>query len=395
MRKERYMRDTSNYRTKTQIKARDNGKIPGIWEIAIDIGYSGVKAFSPNCVLRFPSYAKKVDQTFAFAGEYPQNSILYKDLETGELWLVGEKAQDTMSATDTTDSEQALYGRERYDSPMFKVLVRTGLGMCLKGNDIASPVLSGEDADKIVIQTGLPERYMSDTNDIIEAFAGGHDFKLKIADGPWLEYHFAIDTKDVFVISQPKGTLFSVCTNKDGSWSANAKEYLGSSMIVFDPGFGTLDIFPILNGVVGQGETFPDLGMKRILQETTKSIREKHGIEIPVAAMQKYLSTGIVKSFNKKTFASTEYPFGDYLAEATSLICNEALSRMVSILDMASYDYLVITGGTGAAWYNQIKDRLSEAMIQVIPGNQNDNDLPFVYSNVRGYYYYRFNKLRF
>ncbi len=384
------MRDTRNFKTKTQFKVAKNKKAEGTWEIGIDVGYSGVKAMSPNWDVRFPSYARRVDDTFTYAGEIPESSILYKDMENGELWLVGEKAQDITSDTDTTDSEQTLYGRDRYDSPLFKVIARAGMGACLRSNENGAPDFTTE---HIVIQTGLPEKYMTDTSDIIDAFTGEHNFKLRIGSGEWEEFHLEIDRNHVYVMSQPKGTLFSLCISKEGDWTADARQYLGSSMIIFDPGFGTLDLFPILNGVVGSGETFPNLGMKRILQETTRTIKEKHCIDIPVSAMQKYLATGTVKHFDKKTFTTSEYEFGDYLSDASEKICNEALSKMVSILDLASYEYLVVTGGTGAAWYNKICSRLSGAKIKVIPGNATDKELPFVYSNVRGYYYYRLNKL--
>ncbi len=36
----------------------DNGFVPGKWGIAIDLGYSAVKQFSPVSVIRFPSYRK-------------------------------------------------------------------------------------------------------------------------------------------------------------------------------------------------------------------------------------------------------------------------------------------------------------------------------------------------
>ena len=58
-----------------------------------------------------------------------------------------------------------------------------------------------------------------------------------------------------------------------------------------------------------------------------------------------------------------------------------------------NHNYLVITGGTGAAWYNQIKDHFKDMnTLKIIAGNQNDN-IPFIFSNVRGYYMAMYNKL--
>lgn len=391
------MKDTSNYRTKTNFMPRNNGHVDGVWNIALDLGYSAVKLFAPNMIARYPSYAKKVSPTFTFVGtEASKNSIMFKNLTTDELWVVGEVAQNLIASGDTTDSEASLYGRERYTSEMFRVISEVGLGVAMQRiefMDGGNAVTLAPGDDEIVIQTGLPEKYMSDEEDLRDALAGKHDFALKIADGEWKTYHFRIEPENVFVMSQPKGSLFSVCINKNGNFCPDAQEYLSSSVIVFDAGFGTLDIFPISAGTVCEGETYSDLGMKRILQETCRGIKAEYNIDLPVPAMQKNLATGTVRYLDKKKFISKEYCFGDILADATSRICEEAINRIAGVLNLIDYNYLIITGGTGAAWYNQIVNKFSAFdTIKIIKGNQND-DLPFVYSNVRGYYYYRHNKL--
>ena len=391
------MKETSNFRTKTSFLTRNNGHIPGIWEIGIDYGYSAVKVFSPNSISRFPSYAMRVKSDFSFIAETAKNSILYKNLDTNEMWLVGEVAENIKKTGDTTDSESLLYGRDRWQNPMSKVLIETGLGLAMKRVELkaanGAPYIMEPGDDKIVIQTGLPEEYMEDAEDVKDAFSGMHSFALKIADGEWKTYTFNIDAADVFVMSQPKGTLFSVCINKNGQFHPDAAKYLSSSVIVFDAGFGTLDIFTINSGTVGEGETYRDLGMKRILQETSQGIKSAFKVDIPVPAMQKALATGKVRSVDKKNFKASEHSFGDILAEANSRICDEAITRTASALNLIDYDYLIVTGGTGAAWYNQIVDKFKDFYtLKIIKGSQND-DLPFVYANVRGYYFYRFNKL--
>ena len=381
--------NTKKFRTKTEIIARDNGKINGLWEIALDLGYSAVKLFSPNIIASFPSYAKRVEKDFQYAGNAPAESILYKDLDTEEMWLVGEVAQNMMTSGDTSDSEMSLYGRERYGNPMFSVLVRAGLGLGMQENEFGAPGSS-----KITVQTGLPEKYLSnDTNDLKECIAGKHHFALKIGREEWCIFDFEIAAEDIYVMSQPKGSLFSVCIEKNGQFHPDAKKYLNSSILVFDPGFGTLDLFPIKSGVVGRGETNPVLGMKRVLQETAKLIKENYNIEVLIPEMQKYLNTGIVRSYDRKNLKSKEYPFDKYLQTANELICQEAITWLTSVVNLIDYNYMIITGGTGAAWDAMIRDRFKEfSTLKLISGNQNDQ-LPLIYSNVRGYYLYRYNKL--
>ena len=135
--------------------------------------------------------------------------------------------------------------------------------------------------------------------------------------------------------------------------------------------------------------------MKRVLHETSRLIRDSFNVEVPVPAMQQCLETGKVRYINKKKFESKEYSFDKLLETASRAVCNEAILQMADSLDIGAYDYLIVTGGTGEAWYGQIKDILKgyADTLEIIPGNRND-DLSFIYANVRGYYLYRYNKLK-
>ena len=146
-------------------------------------------------------------------------------------------------------------------------------------------------------------------------------------------------------------------------------------------------------GVVERGETFPDLGMYRILQETSEKIKEKYKVDIPVPFMQKQLETGTVRYSDMKKLISKDYDFEDILIKASNKVCREAIDRLIGLYNLMDYNYIVVTGGTGAAWYDQIKEKFKEfETLRIVEGNMNDN-LPFIYSNVRGYYLFRYNKL--
>lgn len=392
------MINTKDFRTKTYLMEKDNGKLDNVWEIALDIGYSSVKIMSPNIVASFPSYAKRIDDSFQYVGDAPKESILYKDLASGDMWVVGEVAQNLIASGDTSDSESSLYGRDRYANEIFRVIANTGLGLGYLSNKIASPSPS----DIITVQTGLPDRYMNDEDELKEALAGKYGFLLKIGDGEWQKFSFEISLNNIFVMSQPRGALFSVCIGKDRQFVPDAKKYLSSSVLIVDPGFGTLDVFPIIStnndtssssGVVAVGETYSDLGMKRILQETAKLIKENYNITVYIPAMQKNLETGTVRFVDKKKFISKDYNFDKYLAQASSKVCDEAINRIITSFNLGDFNYFILTGGTGAAWYEQIKDKFKQmSTLKIIKGNQND-DLDFIFSNVRGYYLFRYNKL--
>ena len=380
---------TQNYRTRTDLNIkRNNGKIDGVWCTGLDLGYSAVKMMTPNKFASFPSYAKRINNNFQYAGEAPETSIVYRDLNTDEAWIVGEVAQNLITPGDTSDSEMSLYGRSRYGNPMFKVLVNAGLGISQMENEYGSA--SG---CRQVIQTGLPANYMMDESDLKDTLQGKHDFALRVGRGDWEIFHIDIARDDIDVMPQPKGALYSVSIDKNGQFVPDAVKYLNSGVLVFDPGFGTLDLFPIVGGTVEKGETSQVLGMKRVLQETVKAIRENYDVEVQVAEMQKYLETGKIPYVNMKTFTSKEYDFSKLLIEASDRVCEEAISWMTNTVDLRNFQYMIITGGTGAAWETRIREKFKGfTTLKLISGNVNDT-MPMIYSNVRGYYLSRFNKL--
>lgn len=387
--------DTKKFRTKTEFLPTRNEKVDGAFVIAVDLGYSAVKLFSPNWIARFPNYARRVDDEFQFISAPPEETILYKDLDTNEVWIVGKVAQDLIKAGDTTDSESSLYGRERYYNPMFLVTARAALGIGLMENEYGK--ISNN--DRLIIQTGLPERYMSDKEDLIDVLATTHHFAIKLAKSDWIEFNFYVDEKDIDVMSQPKGALFSVITNENGKFTADAKDFLASDVLVFDPGFGTLDLFSIRAGGVVEkdaGATYDDLGMKRVFQETAKAIKNDYHVDLEVAAMQKNMETGLVRYSRRKglDFVTKDYSFDEQLRNASIKVCNEALERVANTVNLTNYKYMIVTGGTGACWFNEIHNRLKNlSTLTIVSANRNDK-LPFVYANVRGYYHNRLMTIR-
>ncbi len=382
--------DTKRFKTRTVFKQRDNGDTGDKWCVALDIGYSAVKIFSPNIAAMFPAYAKK--EASNYIGQINGNIILYKDLDTGECWTVGDDAQERIDVRDAGDSEAALYGRERYQTPLFKVLVETGLAL----GSIPTKE-NGPGGKEIFVQTGLPPRYLkADRGMLSEVISGRHHFSIRLGSNEEIEYDFTVKPENVDVISQPMGTLFSVIMNNRHELVENADDYFKKNVVIFDPGFGTLDIFPIRSHHVEGSETFDNLGMKRVLSETARAINEKYGQEISVPAMQKYLGRGVFRYQKRENgkMVTKDIAFGDILKEKNAAVCMEALGRLEQVVPLAEYDCLVITGGTSAAWKDIIKDYFSGmSTLEIISGNQND-DLSFAFANVRGYFMYRYSLLK-
>ena len=375
----------------------------------MDIGYSAVKGISQNYTYCFPAYAKKVraDQ-LDLKASYGKNivsmdQIMEDNLEKGEIhyrdskgvWEVGDLAYKNISDNDIIDNEGELFSRRRYFSEAFHVLTSVGLAIGLQSNCYGNPELGTENAKKICVQSGLPPKYLEDDDkdDLCDSIAGHYDFEIQIGSSEWKRYVFDVNKEDIQLMAQPLGSFFASTVTKDGRISKElTNKYLDKNVVIFDPGFGTLDDYTISNGKITVSETFPELGMKQVFIRTKDEIKKQYGVNISISELQNRLQDGKIKdTHDKKNMSSKFIDFSDILYKNCRDVCEEAIEKMKSVHNyFVSTDYIIATGGTYEAWKEQF-DKVFENMegLYVVPANANDPSLSNIFSNVKGYYYYR------
>ena len=383
------MCDTSRFRTQTDFITRNNGTMPGIWPVAIDIGYSAVKLMSPNRAAIFPAFAVKSSVSSVF---YPDSYIEVSYPETGETWIVGQEAEELLSVSNTVNhSDDDLYGRRRYLSPMCRVLADAALGISVLKSGAGA--YSGE---KIVIETGLPSNCnrQEDREEVRAVFCGRHHFFIKIGSGKPCEMTLEIGRDDVFFMDQPMGTFWSICYNSDRHIIRDRViDFLGKNVLILDPGFGTCDVNFIQKGKIAKTNTYYDYGMKAVLTSVSKKISDTYGKDIPVYAMQEYLEKGEF-TVRKDLRHYEAVKISDFLFASSREICTKLIDTILSEFEIDKVNYLVVTGGTGAAWDRYIREELKDIPnLKILGGNLNDT-LPITFANVRGFYMSLFKQLQ-
>lgn len=351
--------------------------------IGLDAGYSGMKVFYETGYLCFPSYAKKLDENMINLPD--SRDIMFRDDETGEVFLVGYNAQNMVDDTNDTDGE--LYSRKRYSDRRFQVICYTAIGIALTKKN---------DNRKVVIQTGLPSSFMKDAPALKKAISEMPKFSLKIGNSSkWVSITQTIAQDDIFVMAQPMGALYSVIIRNDGTFVQNAMAMLKGSVMVLDVGFGTFDFYGIKERHVDCQDSINDICMHEVLERTTKKIFNQFGEEVRVPALQKNLTTGTITCINEDDMSAEERSFVPLLEEANREVLEEAKQKIRSVTNtFRGYQYVIVDGGTGETWYDDICKWLGNMKtLKVIPSNINDH-LSFVYSNARGYYMYRYTKNR-
>lgn len=371
---------TNKFRTRQEFCRTSTNPKGKNYIIALDAGYSAMKVFHENGYFCFPSYVRRLSGELIYPSK---DDILYRDLETGELYILGYSAQNMAGSIETNDTEGELYSRKRYRDKNFIILCQAALAIAMQDK---------KDNRDIMIQTGLPSSYVeADTSDFTWTLTRPAKFQLKIGEGNWKDYSFEISKDNIFVMPQPAGSLYSVLINPDGTYVSNAKHYLISNLLVMDIGFGTFDFYGIKNRAVVCKESIDEIGMKQVLKETSTQILKQMNEDIRVTALQNNLGTGYVTCLDEDTMKEEERPLAPILESANKKVFEAAMGKAKSVTSFfRDYRILIVTGGTGDAWYEMINKYLSGMKtLKIIPGNINDR-LPMIYSNVRGYYMYRY-----
>ena len=384
---------TKNFKTKSEIMERKmprvngNNQYKGKTIIALDGGYSSVKGAGPTRVFMFPSFAKKVDRDFEVIGKVRSEDIQFRDNTTGDIYLVGQSAEALLNGKDTASTtDTSIYTRYRYSSDMYRVVMTTGMCLGLWGTGAGN---------EIFLQTGLPAEYKSrDTDALIEALIGDYNVSIKIGNSDWVSFKFSLDKDHIGVMEQPQGTLCAI-TYDDGVVSDLGKDVMRNNSMVFDVGFGTEDIFSIRKGYKDKHQTYSDTGMRAVFEKVIAELSQDNPIDIKIFEFQKYLETGKAVYYDQTNLSYNEVAFEEILESVNKSLCEKSLKRLMQEYDnMIDYNYLIVTGGTGESRFEYIKDFFKKnPNIKVLPGNLNTKDLSFAYSNVVGYYMFRYAKV--
>ncbi len=367
-----------NIKTKQEFHNLTNPKSKQ-FVIGLDAGYSSMKVFHENGYFCFPSsIRKKPKEVFGFPSE---TDILYQDLQTGESYYVGLAAQKMTDGTNDTEGE--LFSRKRYSNKSFHILCNVAIALALRYK---------KDNREVILQTGLPIAYVEgDKSALIKSLSKPAKFALSMGGKPLQNFEFCIREENIFIMSQPSGSLYSSIMRKDGKYTDDAVNILSQNTLVIDPGFGTLDFLGIKANEICHKGTIDNLGMKEVLTRVSEKILKEFGEDIKVPALQGYLETCKITSTDDESWSAQEHSIEPIIEECVQSVCLDAMNKLKSETStFRNYQYIIIGGGTGAAWYVSMNDKLKNFSFKgILKANRNDESIGLLYANARGYYLYR------
>ena len=352
--------------------------------VGLDAGYSGMKVWYERGYFCFPSFVKEL--TDESLNLFDEKDILYRDNDTGKTYMLGYTAQEMVESGDTNETDSETYDRKRYWNPKFQILCKAAIGLAIMSRE-------KEDKRPIFLETGLPASYLkADSSAMKESLTKPFNFSLKKGNKPWVNINLQITSENIHLMAQPAGALYSALIGKDAKYSADTKKLLFGKTLVADFGGGTADFYGIKNRRIVCCEALLNIGSGEILKRVSKLIMDEYGEDIRSQALQHNLETGYIICLNEETMEQESKPIGELVKQASHEVFLEAMMRSRSITNtFRDYETLIVAGGTGEAWFEDIQQYLAGMKtLQILPSNINATDVPFLYSVARGYYQFRY-----
>lgn len=352
--------------------------------VGLDAGYTGMKVWYERGYFCFPSFVKEL--TDESLNLFDEKDILYRDNDTGKTYMLGYTAQEMVESGDTNETDSEAYSRKRYWNPRFRILCQAAIGLAVMSRD-------KEDSRPVFVETGLPASYLKgDSPAMKTALTKPFNFSLKKGNKPWVNINLQITPDNIHLMAQPAGALYSALIENNAKYRPDAKKILFGKTLVADFGGGTGDLYGIKNRKLECCESLSNIGSGEIFKRVSKLIMEEYGEDIRSQALQHNLETGYIICMNEETMEQESKPIGELVKQSSHEVFLEAMERLRALTNtFLGYETLIIAGGTGEAWFEDIKQYLANMKtLQILPSNVNSPDVPFLYSVARGYYQYRY-----
>ena len=325
--------------------------------ISIDPGFDSLKVVANGEIFKIPFSVQETDERKMTDYGIKTNLLLYHDT-FGCTYRVGAYAQDFIyeHKNDKLIDEQmdTFYSESRFTSKEFIVGLRTVIALSIEKNRISST----EPLD-ISLMVALPhairEKY---TAAVIGAVAGNHKFSLKHGETDYVTYQFSIKEHQIFTVSQTIAAIIGETSNDRGNINKEKFFYLTNGpTLVIDGGYYTMGLVSVSRGgSVDNEKTESDImhAMRNVNIAIANEIKDKR------PDIKHYVMEYMIQNNQKIRYMQDNKAHSIDLAELkkkyTKTICDDFIKylndKYNSLLD---FNYIMVTGGTGASFFEQLK----------------------------------------
>jgi hypothetical protein len=364
--------------------------------VSIDPGFDNMKVIANGQHYKFPFNAVETDERKMSDYGRRDGFILYKD-ESGTTWRVGQYARglifDNKEQQEQAEKMRGFYTEERFTSNEFMVGLRTALAMAINKAGLYDCQASLD----IRLIVALPHSCRAKfSSTIVGAAAGEHSFFMRFDDSQEKAYRFTIQESNVYTISQTIAAILGETSDDNGNINEEKFFYLSNGpTLVIDGGYYTVGLVPVSRGgSVDDARAESDTGhaMKMVNVAVEQEIANQrpdikhYSIEYLLTqddGRVRYLENGKARTIDLATIRSEK------IQEVCAHFAGYLDKKYNNLLD---FKYVLVTGGTGACFYQQLLAYYKEAGIMdeehmmLTSPVINDKPLPIEFSIAAGAY---------
>lgn len=331
--------------------------MPNCLYIAIDPGFDTMKVVANGLIFKFPFNAVETDERKISDYGIRDDFIFYKD-ENGTTYRVGAYARELIFEGAERGMDE-FYTEQRFISHEFVVGVRTAIAMAIDKLELSMNEL----VVKVIV--ALPHACrVAYASTIIGSLVGKHQFEAQFGKNPRKEFCFTVKDGDVHTVSQTIAAILGESSDSQGNIDEDKFKYLSDGpTLVLDGGYYTFGFVSVNRGGSvddDKAESDTSHAMKNVYMAVADAISDKRP-DIKHYMMEHLINQGgLIKYMDNGKAAVIDLKV--LKTEKIKEICQS----LIEYLDkkykyLLDYNYVVVTGGTGAQFYEQLMKHYEDA----------------------------------
>ena len=328
--------------------------------IAVDPGFDTIKVIANGKFFKFPFNTEKTDEKKISNMTVADDFILYRNKDN-ETWRIGQYARELIfekkDSSDIEDKMKSFYSEKRFVSDEFTIGLRTAIAMAISELGLYNEINNINIFIMVALPHSVRDNYSTQVKSIL---SGNHDYFVKIGKELEEEYTYIIEEDNIFTVSQTVASILGETSDDDGNIDEDKFYYLSDGpTLVIDGGFYTIgEVAVDRGGSINEEKTFSDTehAMKNINMEIARELEnQRPDIKYYVIEYLMTKNDGKVKYLNdgKADIIDLNILKKDKIKEMSYRFIETLNKKYNNLLD---FNYVLVTGGTGACYYDYLKE---------------------------------------
>lgn len=333
--------------------------------IAIDPGFDSLKVAANGKIFKIPFSVQETDERKLTDYGLRSDFLLYRDM-AGATYRVGSYAREMIfehkSQAEIEQKMNGFYTEERFTSQEFLVGLRVAIALAMDANGF-----SGSSDLEIFLMVALPhavrQKYAAAVTGTV---AGPHRYSLTHGENEEKKYQFTIQENHVFTVSQTIAAIIGETSDDYGNINQDKFFYLteGPTLVV-DGGYYTTGLVSVSRGGSvddNMTESDTDHAMKNVNIAIADAVKDRR------SDIKHYVMEYLIQNSGKIRYMNNGKAESIDLTRLRSEKAREVCASLIEHINekynnLLDYNYVMVTGGTGAVFYQQMLDYYTEAGI--------------------------------